>query len=72
MWFWHAPTSDRQNQFAGRFTGQRFLFLEPISSARLPGAYPDKPKDRFVREVRSERGERWLDDRSLCARSFIG
>ncbi|MDR5663947.1 hypothetical protein KPA97_24280, partial [Burkholderia cenocepacia] len=26
MWFWHTPTSDRQDLFAGRFTGQRFLF----------------------------------------------
>ncbi|WP_241021101.1 hypothetical protein [Burkholderia sp. Ac-20344] len=27
--FWHTSTSDRQDHFAGQFTGQRFLFIEP-------------------------------------------
>jgi hypothetical protein len=39
MWFWHTPTSDRQNRFAGQGIGQRFLFIEPIASARLRHAH---------------------------------
>jgi len=27
LWFWHTSTSDRQDRFAGQFTGQRFSFM---------------------------------------------
>ncbi|WP_174980124.1 hypothetical protein [Burkholderia lata] len=27
LWFWHTSPSDRQDHFAGQFTGQRFSFL---------------------------------------------
>ncbi|WP_269764546.1 hypothetical protein [Burkholderia ambifaria] len=43
MWFWHTSTSDRQDFLAGQFTGQRFLFIEPIASVPflLPMSVPD-------------------------------